>query len=74
MSKSVLDKDIIDDIDNEQPTNILVPSATNPPSSPSSNSSVPSASPTSNSSSIRKVRRLSDIYQRSKSPSMNKIQ
>jgi hypothetical protein len=34
MSKSVLDKDIIDDIDNEQPTNISVPSATNPPSSP----------------------------------------
>jgi hypothetical protein len=68
MSKSVLDKDIIDDIDNEQPTNISAPSATNPPSSPSSNSFVPSASPTSNANSARKVRRLSDIYQRSKSP------
>jgi hypothetical protein len=68
MSKSFLDRDIIDGIDNEKPTNILVPSATNPPSSPSSNSSIPSASPTSNSSSARKVRRLSDIYQRSKSP------
>jgi hypothetical protein len=68
MSKSVLDKDMIDDIDNEQPTNISVPCATNPPSSPSSNSSVPSASPTSNANSTREVRRLSDIYQRSKSP------
>jgi hypothetical protein len=38
MSKSVLDSDIIGGIDNEQPTNISVPSATNPPSSPSSNS------------------------------------
>jgi hypothetical protein len=53
MSKSVLDKDIIDDIDNEQPTNISAPSATNPPSSPSSNSSVPSASLTSNENSAR---------------------
>lgn len=68
MSKSVLDKDIIDDIDNEQPTNISVPSATNPPSSPSSNSSVSSAIPTSNANFARKVRRLSDICQRSKSP------
>jgi hypothetical protein len=68
MSKSILDMDIIDDIDNEQPTNILVPSDTKPPSSPSSNSSVPSASPTSNSSFARKVRILGDIYQRSKSP------
>jgi hypothetical protein len=38
MSKYVLDRDIIHDIDNEKPTNISVPSATNPPSSPSSNS------------------------------------
>jgi hypothetical protein len=53
---------------NEKPTNILVPNATNIPSIPSSNSSVPSAGPTSNSSSVRKVRILSDIYQRSKSP------
>jgi hypothetical protein len=68
MFKSILDKDIIDDIDNEQPTNISVPSATNPPISPSSNSSVPSTSPTSSANSTRKVRRLSDIYQRSKSP------
>jgi hypothetical protein len=67
MSKSGLDRDIIDGINNEHPTNISVPSATNPPSSPSSHSSVPSASPTSNSSSGRKVRKLSDIYQRSKS-------
>lgn len=28
MSNSVLDKDMIDDIDNEQPTNISVSSAT----------------------------------------------
>jgi hypothetical protein len=68
MSKYVLDRDIIDDIDNEKPTNISFPSATNPPSSPSSNSLVPSERPTSNSSSTRKVRRLHDIYQRSKSP------
>jgi hypothetical protein len=38
MSKSILDRDIIDDIDNEKTTNISVPSATNPPSIPSSNS------------------------------------
>jgi hypothetical protein len=68
MSKYVLDRDIIDDIDNEKPTNISVPSVTNPPSSPSSNSLVPSASPKSNSCSPWKVRRLSDIYQRSKIP------
>ena len=68
MSKSILDRDNIDDIDNEKPNNILVPSATNPSSSPSSSSSVPSAIPTSNTNSARKVRRLSDIYQRSKSP------
>ena len=73
MSKFVLDKDIIDDIDNEQPSNISVPSATNPPCSPSFNS-VPSARPTSNENSARKVRRLSDIYQRSKSQHMKKIQ
>jgi hypothetical protein len=66
MSKSILDRDINDDIDMEKPTNISVPSATNPPSIPSSNSFVPSAIPTSNLSSKRKVRRLSDIYQRSK--------
>jgi hypothetical protein len=67
MSKSILNRGIIDDIDNEKPTSISIPSDTNPPSSPSSNSSVPSAIPTSNSSSTRKVRRLSEIYQRSKS-------
>jgi hypothetical protein len=46
MSKSVLDRNIIDDIYNEQSIDISVPSATNPPSSPSSNSSVPSEIPT----------------------------
>jgi hypothetical protein len=64
--KSILNRGIIDDIDNHHPTNISVPSATNPPSGPSFNSSVPSEIPTSNSSSMRKVRILSDIYQRSK--------
>jgi hypothetical protein len=38
MSKSFLDKDIIYGIDNEYPTNISVPSDTDPPNSPSSNS------------------------------------
>jgi hypothetical protein len=66
-SKSILNRGIIDDIDNDKPTNISIPSATNPPSSPSSSSSVPSASLTSNSSSTRKIRRLSDIYQRTTS-------
>jgi hypothetical protein len=67
MSKSILNRGIIDDIDNEHPTNTSFPSATNPPSSASSSSSVPSAHPTSNSCSTRKVRILSGIYQRSKS-------
>jgi hypothetical protein len=69
MSKSILDKDIIDDIDNQKANNISATSATNSPSSPSFNSSVPIARPTSNSNSARKVKRLSDIYQRSRSPS-----
>jgi hypothetical protein len=47
MFESVLDRNLIDDIDNENPTNISVLNATKPPSSPSSNSPVPSASPTS---------------------------
>ena len=59
-SKSVLN----DDIDHEQPTNVFVPSATNPSSRPSS-CSIPIACPASTPSSRRKVRSLRDIYERS---------
>ena len=54
-----LNGDIIDDINHEQPTNVSVPNATNPPRSPSSSSPNSSPSPT------RKVRSLNGIYYRS---------
>eukprot|EP00253_Pinus_taeda_P014971 PITA_14971 len=47
------------------PTNVSVTSGLTPPSSPSSISSTSSSSPSSSPSSTRKVRRLSDIYERS---------
>lgn len=63
--KSILNDDIIVDNDHEQPTNVSVTSGLTPPSSPSSISSTSSSSPTSSPISTRKVRRLSDIYERS---------
>ena len=64
-TESVLDDDIIVDNDHKQPTNISVISGLTPQSSPSSIYSTSSSSPTSSPSSTRKVRILSDIYQRS---------
>lgn len=64
-TKYIFNVVIIDVIDFEQPTNVSIPSATNPPYSPLSSSSIPSGSVASTPSSTRKVRRLSDIYQRS---------
>ena len=55
-SKSSLNGDIIDDINYEHPTKVLVPTVRNTPSSLSSSSPNPSPSPT------RKVRILNDIY------------
>ena len=60
-----MNDDIIVDNDHEQPTNVSVTSGLTPPSNPSSISSTSSSSPTSSPSSTRKVRRLSDIYERS---------
>ena len=61
--KYVLNDDIIFDI--EEPSNASVSSCLTPPRSPSSISSVSCSSPTSSPSSTRKVRILSNIYQRS---------
>eukprot|EP00253_Pinus_taeda_P026479 PITA_26479 len=49
----------------ETPTNVSITSGLTPLNSPSSISSTSSSSPTSSPSSTRKVRRLSDIYERS---------
>lgn len=57
--------DIIVDNDHGKPTNVSVSSGLTPPSSPSSISSTSSSIPSSSPTSTRKVRRLSDIYQRS---------
>eukprot|EP00253_Pinus_taeda_P031276 PITA_31276 len=64
-TKYVLNDDIVVDNDHEQPTNVSVTSGLTPPRSPSSISSTSSSSPTSSPSSTRKVRILSDIYERS---------
>ena len=58
-TKSVLDDDVIADNDNEQPANGSISRSPSPPRNPSP---IPRASPSS--SPPRKVRRLSDIYNR----------
>eukprot|EP00253_Pinus_taeda_P005271 PITA_05271 len=64
-TKSILIDDIIVDIDHEPPTNDFVSSGLTPPSNPSSIASVSSSSQASSQIYTRKIRILSDIYQRS---------
>jgi len=64
-SKSILNDGIVVDNDHGQPNDTLIPSASHPPNSPSSSSSVSREIPTSSPSPNRKMRRLVDIYERS---------